>query len=209
MPIKCEPRSIILKYYTINLPFMKNYFCSLFIVGLTTMVSCQNHQINNQEKTNKKNTQRLSGKIFLIGPNIDSANARSYGECDCCTSKVAFINDSEFVAINECMFNNGYYKGHYKDIEDTIKLTSDALYISAEVAEQLSDKNIQKVNLKISRDFDTEHNWTAFTLNNIKCYKTDMDSISFATPDSTNLKSFFEILKSESDSIPKILNVDF
>ncbi len=188
---------------------MKYFNFSFLILGSVFLTSCQNQQEITQSKEKQKRNFSLGGKIFVIGPSIDTANARAYGECDCCMSQVAFLNDSIFISINECMFNNGYYKGRYRATDDTVELISDPLYISAEADKRLSEEGLHKVRLIISRGDETKYLWTGFNLMGKKCYKTDMDSFSFATQDTINLKSFFANLKSESDSISQVLGIDF
>lgn len=178
------------------------------VVYLITVVSCQNQQDNIQTPNQEIVKKTLSGKVFRIGPSLDSLNTKAFGECDCCTSHLAFINDSLFVTIDECLHNYGYFKGNYKIVGDTVKLISDPLYILAEEDEELMLKNINKVNLVRIKSDKREFNWIKFVLNNKDCYKTNMDSLSFATPDTTSINLFIENLKEGNDSIPILLNLN-
>ncbi len=188
---------------------MKEYICKIIAVSLLITSSCNNQKLDKQTQEQSKKKQTLSGKVYRIGPGLDSINIQSFGECDCCSGQVAFINDSSFIAIDECLHNNGYFKGYYEVIGDTVRLMTDSLYVLAEVTEGLSKEDDNKVSLKISSNNTMEYYWIKHSLNNKEYFKTNMDSLSYATPDTSDVRSFFSLLKSEHDSIPGILNLKF
>lgn len=74
----------------------------------------------------------LSGKVFFIGPEIDSVNARIVADCDCCASDLAFVDSTSFIYIERCLGGDVYVKGHYLTLGSLLFLRTDKDYVSSE-----------------------------------------------------------------------------
>ena len=61
----------------------------------------------------KSDSTILNSDLILIGPGIDSVNAEVAAGCDCCASKLAFLNDSSFIYKVLCLGGDSYVKGNY------------------------------------------------------------------------------------------------
>jgi hypothetical protein len=71
-------------------------------------------------------SQKLSEQIFELGGN--KKDCKIFGECDCCTSEIYFINDNQFALFDYCTFEHvltiGTYKIHQGDLTLLFKQVS-------------------------------------------------------------------------------------
>lgn len=74
----------------------------------------------------------LSGKVFFIGPEIDSVNAEIVAACDCCASDLAFTDSTSFIYIERCLGGDVYVKGQYLTLGNLLFLRTDKEYVSSE-----------------------------------------------------------------------------
>lgn len=79
----------------------------------------------------KNQALNLSGKLYFVGPAIDSNRVEISADCDCCASDLAFINDSVFVYVELCLESNSYMHGKYTVVPrlNTIILHFDENYV--------------------------------------------------------------------------------
>lgn len=78
----------------------------------------------------KVNTTDLRGKVFSIGPQLDSVKMEIVADCDCCLSYLAFIDDSLFLYESLCLEGDDYFSGTYSHIGKLIVLKFDPLITS-------------------------------------------------------------------------------
>lgn len=98
---------------------MKSYFKFLLLPAIVlSLVSCMEKKpadlsfFADAMKSQEDNS--LSGKLFFVGPMIDSSKAEIQAPCDCCASNLAFINDSVFLYQFLCLEGDDYQKGIYE-----------------------------------------------------------------------------------------------
>jgi len=65
--------------------------------------------------------QQLTKKIFKLGP--DKMDCKIYGECDCCTSDLYFLDDKKFALVDYCTFEEVLTTGDYKIMNGKLILT--------------------------------------------------------------------------------------
>jgi hypothetical protein len=65
--------------------------------------------------------QQLTNKIFELGP--DKKDCKIYGECDCCTSDLYFLDEKKFALVDYCTFESILTAGEYKFINGKLILT--------------------------------------------------------------------------------------
>ena len=70
---------------------------------------------------NQGTSQRLTGMIFELGP--DKKDCKIYGECDCCTSDLYFLDDKKFALADYCESDIVLMSGDYKVLAGKLILT--------------------------------------------------------------------------------------
>ena len=65
--------------------------------------------------------QRLTGMVFELGP--DKKDCKIYGECDCCTSDLYFLDDQKFALMDYCESDVILMTGDYKVLMGKLTLT--------------------------------------------------------------------------------------
>jgi hypothetical protein len=71
----------------------------------------------------------LTGKLYLFAPEFDSTNLVATGACDCCSSNIAFLDDSIFLNIDYCEDGCTYVKGKYRYDNQQLVLNYDSVTI--------------------------------------------------------------------------------
>ena len=87
-------------------------------------------------------SQRLTGIIFELGP--DKKDCKIYGECDCCTSDLYFLDDQKFALEDYCESESILMRGNYKVLAGKLILTFkqfSVIYGQDENAKSYSRKN--------------------------------------------------------------------
>lgn len=79
----------------------------------------------------ERNTD-FSGKLFFIGPDLDSVHGEVVAECDCCASDLAFMSDSTFLYVELCLGGDVYIKGKYRVFGNLLILQTDEKVLSSE-----------------------------------------------------------------------------
>lgn len=72
--------------------------------------------------------QQLTNKIFELGP--DKKDCKIYGECDCCTSDLYFLDEKKFALVDYCTFESILTTGEYKFINGKLTLTFSQLTVT-------------------------------------------------------------------------------
>jgi len=145
----------------------RNYhflFTSLLaFVLLTTINSCVNQS---KQKTDlsflkfKAQGNQLSGKLFLLGPQLDSIAVEAIAGCDCCASDLAFINDSVFTFVVLCLGGDDFYKGKYSITPGAILLNFDDEYVYSTQIEKLDSLGQLDFEMNYSIEkYESSHNF--------------------------------------------------
>jgi hypothetical protein len=74
----------------------------------------------------------LMGKVYLFGIDFDENKCDVLAQCDCCAFHLSFIDESQFISTTYCMGDEGYRKGKYKLIDDTLTLIFDNKHVKKE-----------------------------------------------------------------------------
>ena len=93
-------------------------FCLLILNSCTGEKSNSSVSVLIQDKLD----QEFAGKIFTIGPEIDSLKLTTFGYCDCCTGDISFQDDLTFILANYCEGSEDYFFGSYILGESVLKL---------------------------------------------------------------------------------------
>ncbi len=109
---------------------MPKYSLIFTLVVFSILISCK--PFTDKEKPGIKTALNLelSGQAYLFAPDLDTANCTVKGECDCCSSHILFVNDSNFIAIFYCVADEQIQKGTYNIKEDKIYLQYDTIEVN-------------------------------------------------------------------------------
>ncbi len=144
----------------------------------------------------------LAGQLYVTAPDFDTVLCRATGECDCCSGNVLFLNDSEFVAVNYCVGNDTYYKGTYRQKNNTVLLLCNSLRVdkatnwAAET--DTINKNLPAFIVKTREDNAVTLKWTKFSCKEKVCFKTDIKEIPYSAPNTELKNDFINELKQDS-----------
>lgn len=104
----------------------------LMLLIVVCFDSCKNSSDNNS-KTDSVSSDSyrhaLTGKLYLFAPEFDSTNLVATGACDCCSSNIAFLDDSIFLNIDYCEDGCTYVKGKYHFDNRRLLLNFDSVTI--------------------------------------------------------------------------------
>lgn len=103
---------------------MKTSIKLLFIIPLLMIYSCSEQKTADlsvfTEAIKSREDNSLSGKLFFVGPLIDSGKVEIQAPCDCCASNLAFLNDSVFLYQFMCLEGDDYQKGIYEKVGNLV-----------------------------------------------------------------------------------------
>lgn len=106
----------------------------------------------------------MSGKVFFIGPEIDSVKADIVAACDCCASDLAFIDSTSFIYIERCLGGDVYVKGHYLAFGNTLLLQTDKEYVSSE--DSMPPDTVFQTTYELG--YSKKNNYINYTLSELK-----------------------------------------
>lgn len=109
---------------------MSNHLLTVILVLGTVLNACKPHSDNAISEGKQGLNLELSGQAYLFAPDLDTANCTVKGECDCCSSHILFVNDSNFIAIFYCVADEQIQKGTYNIKEDKIYLQYDTIEVN-------------------------------------------------------------------------------
>lgn len=103
---------------------MKTYTRLLIVIPLLMLYSCSEKKKADlsffTEAIKSREDNSLSGKLFFVGPLIDSGKVEILAPCDCCASNLAFLNDSVFMYQFMCLEGDDYQKGIYEKVGNLV-----------------------------------------------------------------------------------------
>jgi hypothetical protein len=111
---------------------MKNLIKLIFFFFILALHSCNERTTNKAVKKitlAKYSALNLSGQVYFYAPELDKNTCEAFGECDCCSGSLLFLNDNDFLIIDVCESDDWYYKGKYKIKNDIVVLTYDSLMV--------------------------------------------------------------------------------
>lgn len=87
------------------------------ILALFSISVCMTMSCNNPDKGKPASPPGIpidvAGKVYRLGPAIDSVSTEVMADCDCCGSDLAFLKDSSFIMAEYCIGDNTYSTGKY------------------------------------------------------------------------------------------------
>lgn len=86
---------------------------------MTFFTSCTNQ---NSTALEVDEATSIKGDVYFYTLKFDSTNCSVYSACDCCSSRMLFLPNYEFIAINYCTGDESYHKGKYALTEDSLFL---------------------------------------------------------------------------------------
>lgn len=128
---------------------MKNLVCflALLIIGCTSAP-------NNKELPKAPyvllKPKDIKGQLFLFGPELDTANCRADGGCDCCMDNLYFIDETHFIRRLYCVEGDDVVSGVYKITGNKVVLTYDKTAVSTEYnwKQDIEDTTANLINTK-------------------------------------------------------------
>jgi hypothetical protein len=144
-------------------------------------------------------SKSLNGELYIMAPSIDSTTCLAYGECDCCASHYAFLDDTTFIAVDYCLEGDTYYKGNYEMGNNNIILHFGNLVIQKEYnMDEVGSEGSFKLRLE---KYDSQKIvYPLFLCKGNTCFKNPGDETHYATKDTMTLKKFIETLKADGIS---------
>lgn len=194
---------------------MQNNITTIIIcaISLPILLAC-NQQNSTKENTNTLKAitnnisaierKSLNGQLYILAPSIDTTACLAFGECDCCASHYAFLDDSTFIATDYCLEGDTYYKGSYQLSSNDITLNFGALVIQKEYnMEEVGSDGSFKIR---PEKYDSQKIvYPLFQCKGNTCFKSPGEESHYATKDTMQLKAFIATLK--ADGIAKHFNV--
>jgi len=109
---------------------MPKYPLIFTLVFFSLLFSCK--PFNDKEKPGNKSplNLELAGQAYLFAPDLDTTNCTVSGECDCCSSNILFVDDSNFIAIFYCVADEQIQKGTYNIKDDKVYLQYDSIEVN-------------------------------------------------------------------------------
>jgi hypothetical protein len=141
----------------------------------------------------------LSGEVYFYGPELDTTTCKATGECDCCSGKILFINDSVFVEIDYCEGNTGYCKGHYYLNKGDVIMKIDSLHVNQEYnweKETDTNKTAPDYFITKSKEDTYTHKISSLKCNNNIAFK-DSEGYFYAPNEETDILEIIEALKTD------------
>lgn len=108
------------------------------LVSFITLCSCESHSNVNFDQSSTTDSipslvpTSLAEQVYFYAPEFDTLTCEASGACDCCTGKFIFLNDSQFIWIDECMSDASYSKGLYRFEKGNLVITTDSICVSRE-----------------------------------------------------------------------------
>lgn len=93
--------------------------------------------------------QNLSGQVFIQGEIEVTNSCRPQIECDCCTTDLAFISNTEVVIIDRCIHNDIYYRGTYKVSGHYLNIDFSQFIVKENYNEETEKVSLERQSLKI------------------------------------------------------------
>jgi hypothetical protein len=72
----------------------------------------------------------LAGQVYIYAPDLDTLSCMATGACDCCSGKFLFLNDSNFISIDNCMSDEFYRRGFYRFINGDLVMTTGGVSVN-------------------------------------------------------------------------------
>jgi hypothetical protein len=160
---------------------------------------------NNQSASDNLNNLpplAMSGQLYYFAPELDSIKGQAIGYCDCCSSHLLFLNDTEFVAVGYCIGSDTYYKGTYKVNDNTISFQCDSLRVDKETnweaESDTTNKDIPAFFVNTRNYKMSTFRWTRFEFKGKTCFYTDSKESPYATPNNEVKSRFIKETKQDS-----------
>lgn len=96
------------------------------------LFSCQDRTADNSVHTiteTKPSKLNVSGQVYFYAPEFDKNRCEAYGECDCCSGNILFLDERTFLTIDICESDVWYYKGKYKIVDGNVLLFYDGVMV--------------------------------------------------------------------------------
>lgn len=184
------------------------------LIGILVLVGCYRgkdiEKIDNTQALIKPSL--LINHLYILSISFDSINCQAYGECDCCSSLVYFLDDSTFIREDLCLFDDLYYKGKYKIDKNQIIFNSESIFVSVKFLEEeetytdttASISDSIKITTEKGRPYTTK--WTLLECRDKLCFKNSEKEMPFVSQDILYKQEFLENLKTYK--INQLLNIE-
>ena len=73
----------------------------------------------------------LSGTVYLFGAEFNAKECETVVECDCCSMRILFTDDENFVTVLPCESDQSLLRGTYKINKDKVVLSYDTLEVDS------------------------------------------------------------------------------
>lgn len=177
----------------------------LFFLFAVVLFSCNERTTNKSIQTTtrvKHPILNLSGQVYFYAPELNPNTCEAFGECDCCSGRFLFLDDTTFLTIDVCESDDWYYKGKYKIVNSTIVLTYDSLMVEKNYNWEKETDTTGTVTteyfIKTSKTNRRTSVLTRIVCEKNNCFKTNDKRTIFATPDKKQkLSDLIKQLKEE------------
>jgi len=179
----------------------------LFLLLVVGLFSCNEGTADKSIQPSDEiasSTLNLSGKVLLYAPELDTNTCEVFGQCDCCSGHYLFLNDKDFLLIDNCEADVFYAKGVYEIDNGNILLHYDGSGVNQEYNwEKETDTtgtDTTEFFLKQSKVDPSTSKLTRFDCKKNIRFNTDSKEIPFAAFD-TNTKMTEIINQLKADGI--------
>lgn len=129
----------------------------------------------------------VAGQVYFYAPEFDKNACQAFGECDCCSGNILFLDESHFLAIDVCESDNSYYKGKYKIADSNVLLSYDGLMVEKnynwEKETDTTGTVTKEYFIKTSKTNPRKLALTRIECEKNICFKMDDTPTLFVTPD--------------------------
>ncbi len=109
---------------------MRKYFLIFTLFYFSILIACKPFIDKTTSEIKSEVNLELAGQADLFAPDLDTTNCTATGECDCCSSHILFVDDSNFIAIFYCVADEQIHKGTYNIDAKKVYLKYDTIEVS-------------------------------------------------------------------------------
>lgn len=181
---------------------LRNITLLTLLVGLFACNTKTNNNKAEDSSTSTTTIKSLSGQVYFFAPELDTTTCEATGACDCCSSNILFLDNTNFITICYCEADEQIFRGTYQIDKDKVLLQYDTLEVDKEYNWEMETDTTGTVKteyfIKIQK---TEANKTILTTLTCKgqvCFKTGDKEISFGSLDKkTSIDEHIQRLKDQ------------
>ncbi|UMY64369.1 MULTISPECIES: hypothetical protein [unclassified Flavobacterium] len=162
----------------------------LFLLLPIALFSCQDRTADHSVHTiadTKPAKLDVAGQVYFYAPELDKKTCEAYGECDCCSGNILFLDERTFLTIDICESDVSYYKGTYKIVDGNLLLSYAGVRVEKNYNWERETDTTGTVTteylIETSKTDPRTQTLTRIACEKNTCFKTNDTEAFFASPD--------------------------